>query len=291
LPTTVWYPVAASAPAPVILYSPGWGGTRTQSSIQVENLASHGFVVIGCDDFASDPALDPERGLSLELGSDTALKATIERGGRHVLMQADRLLDVLRALEAGQFPSLAGRLDLTRIGAMGFSVGGAAVVQAGLMNHRIAAVLNIDGALFGPPAEQIGPQAYLLLSSREAFPTEAEANSPDPAVRNYAYLSSVDIPRNMRRIEQPHNYWVMMQPADHDDLSDGLFTRRRNRLFRTNFQRSAMKEYIERLEVAYFRDTLLGDDTALRDLVGRNSQNVRWISSTSATPGTARAKQ
>ncbi len=84
LPVTVWYPGGVREPAPVILYSPGWAGTRTQSSIQIENLASHGFVAVGCDDIASDPALDPDRGVSLDLGSDAALKATIERGGRHV---------------------------------------------------------------------------------------------------------------------------------------------------------------------------------------------------------------
>ena len=63
---------------------------------------------------------------------------------------------------------------------MGYSVGGASAVQAGLLDHRIVAVINIDGALSGPPADQIGPQAYFLLSSREAFPTEAELASPDP---------------------------------------------------------------------------------------------------------------
>jgi dienelactone hydrolase len=291
LPVTVWYPEGTRTPSPVILYSPGWGGTREQSSIQVENLASHGFVVVGCDDIASDPATDPDRGQAIDLGSDAALKATIERAGRHVVLQANRVIDVLRALESGQVPALAGRLDLTRIGAMGYSVGGAVAIQAGLMDPRIGAVLNIDGGLFGPTADQIGPQAYFLLSSREAFPTEAESNSPDPAVRNYAYLSSIDIPRNKRRMEQPRNYWAMIEPADHDDLSDGLFARRRSRLFRSNFQRSAMNESIEQLEVAFFRNTLMGNDTALRDLLGKNNQTVRWISSTSPTPGTAKAQQ
>ena len=291
LPVTVWYPEGTRTPAPVILYSPGWGGRRTQSSIQVENLASHGFVVVACDDIASDPATDPDRGQSIELGSDAALKATIERAGRHVVLQANRVIDVLRALESGQAPALAGRLDLTRVGAMGYSVGGAAAIQAGLMDPRIGAVLNIDGALFGPTADQIGPQAYFLLSSREAFPTEAERTSADPAVRNYAYLSTVDIPRNKQRMEQPRNYWAMIEPADHHDLADGLFALRRTRLFRTNFRRSAMNESIERLEVAYFRSTLMGDDTPLRDLLGKNSQTVRWVSPTSATPGTAKARQ
>lgn len=291
LPVTVWFPEGTRTPAPVILYSPGWGGRRDQSSIQLENLASHGFVVVGCDDIASDPATDPDRGKSIELGSDEALKETLERAGRHVVLQANRIIDVLRALESGQAPDLGGRLDLGRIGAMGYSVGGAAAIQAGLTDHRIGAVLNVDGALTGPPADQIGPQAYFLLSSREAFPTEAESNSPDPAVRNYAYISTIDIPRNKQRMEQPRNYWAVIEPADHDELADQLFALRRSRLLRNNFQRSAMNESIERLEVAFFRSTLLGDDDALKDLLGKNSQTVRWISSTSPTPGTAKAQQ
>lgn len=280
LPVTVWYPADLREPAPVILYSPGWGATRTQSSIQVENLASHSFVVVGCDDFASDPAADPDHGASLELGSDAALKATIERGGRHVLRQADRLIDILRALEKAQVPTLARRLDLGRVGAMGFSVGGAAAIQAGLMDHRILAILNIDGALLGPTADQIGPQAYFLLSSREAFPTEAELSSADPAVRNYAHISAVDIPRNKRRMEQPRSYWALIEPAGHDDLADGLFELHRSEPFRTNSRRSAINESIERLEVAFFRSTLMGDDAPLQYLVGRNGQTLRWVSPT-----------
>jgi dienelactone hydrolase len=284
LPIAVWYPTGVREPAPVILYSPGWGGTRMQSSIQVENLASHGFVVVGCDDLASDPASDPDRGVSIELGSDAALKATIERAGRHVLQQANRLIDVLHALERGQAPALARRLDLARVGAMGFSVGGAAAIQAGLMDHRILAVLNIDGALSGPTADQIGPQAYFLLSSREAFPSEAELTSADPVVRNYAHISAIDIPRNKRRMEQQRNYWALIEPAGHDDLADDLFELHRSRLLRTNSQRSAINESIERLEVAFFRSTLMGDDATLQYLVGRDSRSVRWISPTGREP-------
>jgi hypothetical protein len=83
----------------------------------------------------------------------------------------------------------------------------------------------------------------------------------------------------------------VIEPADHDDLSDDLFTLHRSKLFRSNFQRSAMNESVERLEVAFFRSTLMGDDTALRYLSGKNGHTVRWISSTSPPPGTAKAQQ
>jgi dienelactone hydrolase len=296
LPITLWYPATGSpgriivdaplhapAPAPVILYSPGWGGARRQSSIQAENLASHGFVIVGCDDVASGTADDSDDAL-IEMNSDAALKAMIERGDRHVRRQAGRLLDVLRALENGEVSAVAGRLDLARVGALGYSVGGPSVVQASLMDPRIVAVMNIDGALVGAPADQIGPQGYFLLSSHEAFPTDAELGSSDPVVRNNAYLSAVDIPRNKRRIERPGNYWAAVAPADHGDLADSLFSLRTDRLLRPNSLRSAMNQFIEQAEVAYFRHALLGDNRTLATLVGNDTRNVRWISSTSPTP-------
>ena len=297
LPTTVWYPtdgsgpLAAGPPAPVILYSPGWGGRRWQSSVLAEALASRGFVVVGCDDYASDPVADPDRGASLDLASDAAMSATIERAGRHVATQAGRLLDVLHALDAGQSPVLRGRIDLKRVGVLGYSIGGAAGLQAALIEPRIVAVASLDGGLFGRPATEIGTEAYLLLSSREAFPPESELASPDPSIRNYALISALDIPRNTRRMARPGSYWAQLPAADHADLSDALFTFARAKPFRTNFERRAMNAAIVNTAAAFFRGALLGDDKPMSGLVGRNDQTVRWINSTSTPPGTASARQ
>lgn len=305
LPVTVWYPAASPAgrspvedapvavrsPAPLVLYSPGWGGGRTQSSIQAGNLASHGFVVIGSDDYASDPAGDPDRAVSLDLSSDAALAATIERAGRNAIGQARRLIDVLRALDAGQAPLLAGRVDLRRVGALGYSVGGSSVMQAALLEPRIVAVINVDGALFGDPADRLGSHAYLLISSREAFPTPAELASPDPFTRNYALLSAIDVPRNTRRIARPDNYWILVPDADHADLSDALFARSRPKMLRTNIARGAMNAAIGAYEVAFFRSTLLAEPAPLLALLAETSRTVRRISSTSPPNGAAGGRQ
>ncbi len=53
----------------------------------------------------------------------------------------------------------------------------------------------------------------------------------------------------------------------------------------------AISRALETYEVAFFREVLLGEDGPLRALLGRDDQNVRWISSTSAAPGTARPRQ
>jgi dienelactone hydrolase len=297
---TVWYPATgprgAAEPvanaafdgerrAPLILYSPGWGGSRLQSSIQTVNLASHGFVVVACDDYGDG------RGTGLELSSDAAMAATVERLGQQVVAQANRLLDVLRALEAGQSSFLKGRIDLSRVGVLGYSLGGAAGLQAASLDARIVGVFSVDGGLFGPPATQIGSEAYFLLSSREAFPSESELASADPFTRNYALISAQDLPRNARRMERPDNYWAIVDKADHGDLSDALFVFSRHKLLRTNSARQAMNTAIGTLEVAFFRALLLGEPGPLRDLHGRDGQTVRWISSTSLPPGTAKAQQ
>jgi dienelactone hydrolase len=304
LPIAIWYPAAtpagraavenaplgARSPAPLVLYSPGWGGLRTQSSIQAENLASHGFVVVGCDDYASEPADDPDRGVALDLSSDAATAATIARGNRHAATQARRLLEVLRALDAGQALLLAGRLDLTRIGALGYSVGGYSLMQAALMDPRIAAVVNVDGTLFGDPADRIGSHAYLLISSREAFPSQAELASPEPAIRNNALLSALDLPGNEQRLERPASDWIEVRNADHADLSDALFDWSREKLWRTNVTRGAMNAAIESYEVAFFRGALLGDRAPLLALLSRSTQTVRRISSTSPSSGAAHVR-
>ncbi len=41
--------------------------------------------------------------------------------------------------------------------------------------------------------------------------------------------------------------------------------------------RSALNDFIGKVEVAFFRSTLLGDDNALAPLVGKNSPNVHWM--------------
>ena len=287
----IWRPRDFKASSPLVLYAPGWGGTRLQSQAQVENLASHGFVVVGCDDFASDPASDPERGLALELTTDADTAASIARAGRHAVLQGKRLLDVLAALSAGQATSMVGRLDLSRVGVLGYSIGGAAGLAAAATDRRIVAVFNIDGGLFGPAPDGIVVDDYFLLSSREAFPSAQELASPDPFTRNYARISAMDIPRNRQRMAQPRSYWAQIPGAGHGDLSDGLFASSGWRLGRTNFERVAVNRAIEGLEVAFFRSALLGDDGPLQSLLGRDDQTVRWISPTSPSAGAAKARQ
>jgi dienelactone hydrolase len=291
LAVTIWQPRGFKGPAPLVLYSPGWGGTRTESRAQVENLASHGFVVVGVDDYASDRAADPDQGASFELLTEAQTEESMRRAVRHVATQGGRIVEVLAALRDGQLPDLAGRISLDRVGVLGMSIGGPSGLEAASRDPHIVAVYNLDGGLFGDAARRIGVPNYFLMSSREAFPSDAELASPDAYTRNYAKVSALDIPHNRLRMERPHGYWAQIPAAGHDELADGLFRMRRRPPIRTNSERTEINEAIGRTQVAFFRSALLGDETALRAMLGRSDQTLRWISPNSPPPGTAKARQ
>jgi dienelactone hydrolase len=288
---TIWQPRELKAPAPLVIYSPGWGATRDQSRVQAENLASHGFVVAGVDDFAHDTASDPDKGVSFEFLTEAETVESMRRAARHVATQGNRIVDLLEALRGGQLPALAGRLDLSRVGVLGMSIGGPSGLAAAARDPGIVAVYNLDGGLFGLAARRIAVPHYFLMSSREAFPSDADLTSPDPLTRNYAKVSALDIPHNGLRMERPNGYWAQIPAARHGDLADSLYWARRRPPWRTNFERAEMNEAIGRTQVAFFRSALLGDDAALRAMLGHSDQTLRWISPISPPTGAARARQ
>lgn len=173
----VWYPADAlvNVRRRLILYAPGSGGERDQNDILNADLASHGYVVIGFDDLAFEPAAPNEtaeaRALRegvFDFSSREALAATIARGDERVAIQSRKARDILdRVAAMADNPEApwGGNLDVARVGFLGFSFGGATATETAFNDARIAAVANLDGALFGLAATQNAPVPYLLILS------------------------------------------------------------------------------------------------------------------------------
>ena len=154
-------PLSAGARSyPVLLYHPGWGGRRTNNTVQAMELASHGFIVIGADDLLPTPSLD--------LSSEADAAKTLAWADRKVRSLADlmvALLDRLSRLDdTGELGRFAGRLDFQRIGMFGYSFGGAVAAEAALLDRRIRAVADLDGWLFGDVATTWIEQPFLIIS-------------------------------------------------------------------------------------------------------------------------------
>jgi len=161
-------------PYPLVLLAPGLFGIPSSMALLARNLASHGYVVAGIDDPARDPpskdasAADEEIRLRpFDFSSAEGLEATMRRSGLRVKRVASRGLTVLDRLEEcmAQSATLRARVELTRVGFVGFSFGGSAAVESSFMDSRIAAVVNLDGSLFGRAAEGPVKIPYLMMHS------------------------------------------------------------------------------------------------------------------------------
>lgn len=143
---------------PVILYSHGHGQHRGSSTALVEELVSHGYVVVTIDHTYDAGQVEFPGGrvekyamppLTGEDDDPTILKAVDVRVAdtRFVLEELSRFVRGRR----GPFPhGLGDILDLSRTGMFGHSLGGATAASAMAAGVPITAGANLDGSLFGP---------------------------------------------------------------------------------------------------------------------------------------------
>ena len=171
-------------PFPVVLYSPGGGTDGNLDTGLVEDLVSHGYVVVTMDDTNESPEVEfPGGRLVLGTFSPGPSQAAALEAQQIRAADARFVLDELTALNHGANPDaehaalpggLAGSLDLSRVGMFGWSLGGAASAQAMHDDPRIKAGVNMDGRFWGSIAQQGVDRPFLLWTGSE----HTEQNDP-----------------------------------------------------------------------------------------------------------------
>ncbi|MFI0168855.1 alpha/beta hydrolase family protein [Streptomyces sp. NPDC017095] len=133
---------------PVILYSHGSGSHRSDHTIMVQELASHGYAVVTVD-HTYDTFTEFPDGRVLTPGDVPMFPKDYAADLRF-------LLDCVEELAAGRNPDvdgkplppgLLGALDPRCIGAFGWSKGGTATALTMLADRRVRAGLGIDGPM------------------------------------------------------------------------------------------------------------------------------------------------
>ena len=158
-------PVAAGAERfPVLLYNHGGGWSRFTATFEFEELASRGYVIVSVDHLGFDQSTSMSDGYTFKgdtLGFPVPTNVDLRQDAlaswdylEQVLFPmwiADALfaLDRVELLDRDGASPLKGRLDLGRIGAFGWSFGGAAAVDLAIRDARIKAAVDQDGQLFG----------------------------------------------------------------------------------------------------------------------------------------------
>lgn len=162
---------ASASRRPVLLFTPGLGWLASDYSVLLEDLASHGYVVVGLASpgfadvvrFADGREVVRTLGIGEKIGTDQAI----------VHADAAYVLGRLRALAEDPHGLLYGHVDLERIGVFGHSLGGTTALMLAARDSTVRAAVNIDGDPMGDVLGITPRQSILLLSSES--PTIAEA--------------------------------------------------------------------------------------------------------------------
>ena len=174
-------------PLPVTVLRAGASAPVRNYTALAEDLASHGYVVVGFDApyrtgrvvfpdgrvIGRTDANNPERCV-------VADRTTMERCVARVMTawsdDIGFVLDRLAQLNASATGLFSGRLDPTHVGVWGHSLGGAIAAQFCRDDRRCAAGIDIDGAPHGSVVELGLERPFMFLLSdhrREADPVSA----------------------------------------------------------------------------------------------------------------------
>ncbi|WP_310486842.1 hypothetical protein [Chamaesiphon sp. VAR_69_metabat_338] len=217
-----------AAPYPIVLYTPSWSGYRTDNTFQTEELASHGYVVIGLEHPCSVPmAIYPSgrvihSNLSSDYTSSDAALATLLRVGEEQLsLRTQDIQFVLNRLpQISQHELLHGALDLQQIGIFGHSFGGAAAAEACAVDRRLKAGMNMDGLLFGSAAQHGAAQPFFFMQSDYSRPTAAELKSTDGSFRRSKQTDEWGYQQRDRWFQKWGGENLTLLGAEHMNFSD-----------------------------------------------------------------------
>jgi hypothetical protein len=180
--------------APVIFFSHGMGMITQLYTVQIEDLVSHGYVVIALShpydawlvSFADGSQIPFEKKERSAAGNTEEQHIAyenkrIEVWAADIRFAMDQLF-IINTMKAGSIP-FAGRLNLTAVGALGHSAGGRAAARACQLDARIKSCANQDGVAMMQPfyvgSNGVGmKQPFLLFERvRNVPPDKADAAS------------------------------------------------------------------------------------------------------------------
>ena len=187
---------------PVIIFSPGMGFLPIKYAPTLEDLASHGYVVVSLSHpYSTAATVFPDGRVvtsTVEAGSRALSEATakatsdaefdpvVNRIGSVWVADVRFVLDQLEQFNVSD-ALFANRLDLTHVGVFGHSMGGGVAVQALSEDDRFATAIDMDGTLFGEAAANgVARPVMLMLSERVPMtPEQIKFSGSSPEANAY----------------------------------------------------------------------------------------------------------
>jgi predicted dienelactone hydrolase len=204
---------------PVVVYSPGNGGHRSETTIIAQELVSHGYVVVTVDHLDSYTEFPGGR---LRV-PDEEVSVTPWDHAHDVRFVLDRLEDLAagRNPDAERRPLPAGLgavLDLRRIGMYGWSKGGTATALLMNIDRRVRAGLSLDAPMLSQPPVAELHRPFMLLTA-EFVPGGEESGVAEAWALMHGWRLQVHVEGASHGSFNDH-YWLIPQLVPGED--DGL---------------------------------------------------------------------
>lgn len=166
---------------PVVVFEPGYGHIPADYTTVLENLASHGYVVVGIVPTELAPVVAFPNGKVVKRTAaaslpDNAPPAVSDPLDSHLVdvLAADVrfVLDQLQIINAEPGGQFAARLDMHHVAITGHSIGGATAIEVCRTDPRCTAAIDIDGTPYGQSVTRGIERPLLVLQEPAADDTE-----------------------------------------------------------------------------------------------------------------------
>ena len=191
-------PLAGMSQAPVILFSHGLGGMKGQNSVQAEEFASLGYIVIAIDHpFDAYLTIFDDGSTANYRSAEPHALTPAEFWAFRTPQLATRTADISFLIDKLTILSqpgegLWGMLDLQRIGIFGHSFGGATSIMAAATDPRIKASVALDGWMIPIPDKRIaaGLQTPFLYIGQRQWDDPLNYQKLDSLIANSSPLGT-----------------------------------------------------------------------------------------------------
>ncbi len=265
-------PVLPGGPYPVLIFSHGWDGFRQQSTYQMEELASRGYIVLA-PDYAYGALVTRYSNGDVAYNNPAALPKNVpsdqyEIAARKLVAQWSEdigyTLDYFAAQNAEANSPFYQRLDMEKVGAFGHSTGGGATIQFCASDPRCKAGFTEDAF--------VRPLAISTLENGTRQPFF------------YMFSEAWPFPRNIELFDQyynhvsPENRVAILQGTAHYDFSDlPAFSPLAAAMgLKGPLNGARVQEIIKTYLVAFFDQTLKGVRSPLLNGPSEQFPELRW---------------
>lgn len=212
---------AKNSPFPVLFFSPGFFMAAQLYSSLIEEMASHGYVVVAINHTdACWPVMFPDGSSPVILPELANIFSNKERSCMQTfdMTQEIWIKDVEFVLSWLRNQPLIKFLDLSRMGIFGHSFGGSTAIEAVRQYESFRAVVNLDGLLFGLNWDKPFETPSLFVVAEKQLTYEGALNA-GLTIEQFDSLLARHSKKVFDQLKD-NSFYVTVKNADHSTFVD-----------------------------------------------------------------------